>query len=78
MICLNKTLCKPRWASQRDPACETDGDKLAQVARLLGFDLFDWQRFVADVGLEKNSIFFLIFYLQSILIRMLSCCYKFI
>lgn len=55
MICLNKTLCKPRWASQRDLACETDGDKLAQVARLLGFDLFDWQRFVADVGLEKDA-----------------------
>ncbi|NBW23113.1 MAG: hypothetical protein EBR82_85730, partial [Caulobacteraceae bacterium] len=29
-------------------------DKLAQVAKLLGFDLFDWQRYVADVGLEKD------------------------
>lgn len=55
MIYLNKTLCKPRWASQRDLTCETDGDKLAQVANLLGFDLFDWQRFVADVGLEKDE-----------------------
>lgn len=55
MICLNKTLCKPRWASQRDEAFDTDGDKLAQVAKLLGFDLFDWQRYVADVGLEKDQ-----------------------
>jgi hypothetical protein len=55
MICLNKILCTPRWASKRDQACETDGDKLAQVAKLLGFDLFDWQRLVADVGLEKDA-----------------------
>ena len=55
MICLNKILCTPRWASLRDESYETEGDKLAQVARLLGFDLFDWQRLVADVGLEKDK-----------------------
>lgn len=54
VIFLNKTLCVPRWASQRDPVLVTDGEKLAQVAKLLGFDLFDWQRYVADVGLEKD------------------------
>lgn len=53
MTFLSKTLCKPRWASARDVSLQTDGDKLAQVAKLLGFNLFDWQKLVADVGLEK-------------------------
>ena len=55
MIYLNKVLCTPRWASLRDETSETEGDKLAQVARLLGFELFDWQQYVADVGLEKDQ-----------------------
>lgn len=55
MIYLSKNLCTPRWASARNPALNTDGGKLAQVANLLGFDLFDWQKLVADVGLEMDE-----------------------
>lgn len=55
VIFLSKILCPPRWATKRDESLPTDGDKLAQVAKLLGFDLFDWQRLIADVGLEKDS-----------------------
>ena len=56
VIFLSKILCPPRWATKRDESLPTDGDKLAQVAKLLGFDLFDWQRLIADVGLEKDSV----------------------
>ena len=55
MICLTKNLCTPRWASLRDKSWKTDGGKLAQVANLLGFNLFDWQKLVADVGLEMDD-----------------------
>jgi len=47
--------CPPRWASLRDESCETDGDNMAIVAELLGYSLFEWQRYVCDVGLEKNK-----------------------
>ena len=46
-------MCQPRWASKRDITLQTEGEKMAQVARLLGFELFEWQQLVADVGLEK-------------------------
>ena len=42
--------CPPRWASARDESSATDGDKMAQVAQILGFDLFAWQQYVSDVG----------------------------
>lgn len=48
-------LCPPRWATVRDDSYETDGERLAKVARLMGFDLFAWQRMVADVGLERDG-----------------------
>ena len=47
--------CPPRWASARDTQSATDGDKMAQVAQILGFDLFAWQQYVSDVGLEKDA-----------------------
>jgi len=47
--------CPPRWASARDDSSATDGDKMAQVAQILGFDLFAWQQYVSDVGLEKDA-----------------------
>lgn len=40
-----------RWATARTDA-ETYGGHLAQVAEALGWDLFQWQRQVADVALE--------------------------
>lgn len=55
MISLSNKLCRPRWASQRNTTYKTEGDKLAQVANILGFELFDWQRLVADVGLEIDE-----------------------
>lgn len=55
MTSLSKTLCQPRWATNRNTESATEGDKLAQVARLLGFELFEWQRYVADVGLELDE-----------------------
>jgi len=53
MISLSK--CPPRWASLRDPAWQTDGDKMTVVADLLGYTLFEWQQYVCDVGLEKDK-----------------------
>jgi hypothetical protein len=48
-------LCAPRWSTPRDYAYESDGERLAKVARLMGFELFAWQRLVADVGLERKG-----------------------
>ena len=33
----------------------SNGPRLAQVAELMGLDLFGWQRQVADVGLERDE-----------------------
>jgi hypothetical protein len=33
--------CAPRWATTRDESLPTDGGKLAKVANLMGFELFD-------------------------------------
>ena len=49
------TKCPPRWASARDDDWATDGEKMATVAQILGFNLFAWQQYVSDVGLEKNK-----------------------
>lgn len=49
------TACEPRWATARDLSLPTDGDKLARVAQLMGFELFDWQRRVADTALERKD-----------------------
>jgi len=47
--------CIPRWATARDESLPTDGHKLAKVANLMGFELFDWQRRVADTALERKE-----------------------
>jgi len=41
-----------RWATPRNPSRPTIGPGVARVARLLGMDLFDWQRHVHDVAGE--------------------------
>jgi phage terminase large subunit-like protein len=51
----HQLLCAPRWSTPRDYAYESDGERLAKVARLMGFELFAWQRLVADVGLERKG-----------------------
>ena len=33
----------------------SNGPRLAQVAELMGLNLFGWQRQVADVGLERDE-----------------------
>lgn len=45
----------PRYATGRTEAWETAGGRLAGYARLLGIDLFDWQRLVADVAMEHRG-----------------------
>ena len=44
-----------RWATERNPDRLTHGAQLAKVAEQLGFELFEWQRQVADVALELNA-----------------------
>lgn len=44
--------CPPRFATLRNPARETLGGKVAQVAEMLGVPLMPWQRYVADVAYE--------------------------
>ena len=47
----------PRWATSRT-AADSHGGHLAKVAAALGWDLFAWQRLVADVALEHlNGIY---------------------
>lgn len=49
-------MMKPaRWATERNPDRLTHGPQLARVAEQLGFDLFEWQRQVANVSLELNT-----------------------
>ena len=44
----------PRWGTPRSKR-ETHGHHLARVAGALGWNLFDWQRLVADVALEHDD-----------------------
>ncbi len=49
-------MMKPaRWATERNPDRLTHGAQLAKVAEQLGFELFEWQRQVADVALELDE-----------------------
>ena len=48
-------ICSPRWATRRNTDRGTYGAEAAAVARLMGFDLMDWQREVFDVGLEHDG-----------------------
>jgi len=47
--------CKPQFATRRTKACATKGDEVAEIARLLGFELMPWQKYVADVALELDG-----------------------
>ena len=44
----------PRWGTPRSER-ETYGHHLARVGQALGWELFDWQRLVADVALEHDD-----------------------
>ena len=44
----------PRWGTPRSKR-PTHGHHLARVGQALGWDLFDWQRLVADVALEHDD-----------------------
>lgn len=48
----SKLDCPPRWATARHPGRQTLGQRVAEVAELLGTPLMPWQRLVVDVGLE--------------------------
>jgi hypothetical protein len=44
--------CPPRFATPRNLDRPTLGGKVAEVAKMLGYPLMPWQRFVADVVME--------------------------
>ena len=44
-----------RWATPRNPDRDSHGPALEQVANLLGFELFEWQKQVADTALELDE-----------------------
>lgn len=44
-----------RWATPRSPDRLSHGPALEQVANLLGFDLFEWQKQVAGTALELDQ-----------------------
>lgn len=48
--------CPPRYATRRRPERETFGPRLAEIAKLLGQPLMEWQRLVADVACEMDWI----------------------
>ena len=45
----------PLYATPRDEGRRTRGNELAEIARLLGFELMPWQRRVVDVAMEVGS-----------------------
>ena len=45
----------PRWATARNPDRDSHGPALEQVANLLGFELFEWQKEVAYTALELDE-----------------------
>lgn len=47
--------CLPRFATARDSSRRTLGDKVGEIAALLGQPLMPWQQFVADVALELDD-----------------------
>ncbi len=49
---VRRAFTPPRFGTSRRPKRATLGPVLAEVAGGLGFELFDWQRMVADVSLE--------------------------
>ncbi|CAB4174256.1 COG4626 Phage terminase-like protein, large subunit [uncultured Caudovirales phage] len=43
---------QPRWATKRNGRRPSKGEALARIAQQMGYELFPWQRQVADVALE--------------------------
>jgi hypothetical protein len=48
--------CPPLFATPRDPARETLGGAVAEIAEQLGTPFMPWQRQVADVALELGVL----------------------
>lgn len=46
------TLVPPLYSTPRRPTRPTHGPQLVKVAGLLGWSMFEWQRFAADVSME--------------------------
>ena len=46
---------KPRWATKRNMRRPSKGESLAKIAQQMGYELFPWQRQVADVALETSK-----------------------
>ena len=44
-----------RWATKRNQDRETHGPALEQVANMLGFELFEWQKQIAGTALELDE-----------------------
>lgn len=51
-----RTTSPPRYATRLRPDTPSRGHLLAAVSRLIGFDLFPWQRTSADVALQFDPI----------------------
>ena len=54
MVKAAATDCPPLYATPRDPARDTLGGAVAEVAEQLGMPLMPWQRQVADVAMEVD------------------------
>jgi phage terminase large subunit-like protein len=52
-LLLNSTM--PRWGTPRRAERKTRGVQLRKVAEMMGFELFPWQAYVADVALECDD-----------------------
>ena len=48
--------CPPRFATPRNLDRPTLGGKVAEVAKMLGYPLMPWQRYVADVVMELDPV----------------------
>jgi Phage terminase-like protein, large subunit len=48
------TAAAPTYATRRDPSAPTAGGRVAVIAKALGTPLMPWQRYVADVALERH------------------------
>jgi hypothetical protein len=66
-------LVLPRYGTPRNPARETRGHEMAEVARRLGQPLMPWQQHVADVALEVDPETGELYYTEIVLTIMRQC-----
>lgn len=59
--------CPPRWGTPRSLHRPTLGQRVAEVAQLLGTPLMPWQRLVADAALEVDPATGLLVYREVVL-----------